>query len=172
MGYRHVSNNTVHCVIRVHSVAFFHRPLRPTLLAASHRRYSLDSSPSSAILWCILHRHTSPSSSIKPSGSSLSLSMWWTSSPSVVALPWSRHTSHIQCASSLTCRLFLFQRDVNLSLSAPVLSYLYAGFFLGHGSSYGCIFPHLLHDLYAPMPSPPLYASGPRADGSRVVCCS
>lgn len=63
--------------------------------------------------------------------------MWWTSSPSVVAFPWSLHTSHIQCASSRTCMLFLFQRAVKRSLSAPVLSYLYVGFFLGHGWSYG-----------------------------------
>lgn len=52
-------------------------------------------------------------------------------------MPLSLHTSHIQCASSRTCRLFLFHLDVERSLSAPVLSYLYVGLFLGHGWSYG-----------------------------------
>lgn len=77
--------------------------------------------------------------------------MWWTSSPAVVTLPRSLHTSHIQCASSLTWRLFLFHLDVKRSLSAPVLSYLWTGFRLGHGRSYGWIPPHLGQALYAPM---------------------
>lgn len=132
------------------------------LFAASPRRYALPSSPSSAILWCILHRHTRLSSSINPSGSSLSFSIWWTSSPCVVDFPWSLQTSHIQCASSLTCRLFLFHRAVKRSLSAPVLSYLYVGLFLGQGSSYACIFPQRGHALYAPMCVPPSIGSGSR----------
>lgn len=96
--------------------------------------------------------------------------MWWTSSPSVATFPLSLHTSHIQCASSRTCRLFLFHLDVNLSLSAPVLSCLYVVLFIGQGWPYGCIFPHRGQLLYAPMRFPLSIGNGPRRlDETRFV---